>query len=271
MNNPKESRKPTSKLAVSATVFVLIAWCVPFLILSHCNWFPGWEKSTGAGDVFDVVNVLFTGLTIVGLAWTLSLQRRELRRQSENQIESAKNTNAQLLIARDHLEAVMRQAIDSNRPVISVTVWMRSDTIRILKISNVGKSPAFNLKLKLDKNFKLYGSRNRNLMDSYLFTNTISVFSQEMKVIFALAHGTELRDSSPDDTERPLVFSIDASYEFHGQEFTEKHVIDLRLFENSMVDDDFTITRLTTISDSLKAISENIRQIAVNTSNPRVE
>lgn len=48
-------------------------------------WFPHEIPHTGTADVFDVLNVLFTGLTFIGLIWTIWVQRQDLKDQARDQ------------------------------------------------------------------------------------------------------------------------------------------------------------------------------------------
>jgi len=79
--NKNQKSYPIPVIVATGVVFGI--WALAFLIVKW--WFPHAISQTGTGDIFDVVNVLFTGLTFVGLIWTLWVQRQDLKQQAEDQ------------------------------------------------------------------------------------------------------------------------------------------------------------------------------------------
>ena len=72
--------------------------------------------------------------------------------------------------------AMREQMADQNRPFVSVSVQVRMGTpIVQLLIRNVGRSPAQNLRLRLDRNFFQYGEKGdgRNLAKQSAFSQAI--------------------------------------------------------------------------------------------------
>ena len=68
------------------------------------------------------------------------------------------------------------QMADQNRPIVSVSVQVRMGTpIVQLLIRTVGRSPAQNLRLRLDRNFFQYGEKGdgRNLAKQSAFSQAI--------------------------------------------------------------------------------------------------
>lgn len=75
----EKSRKMFPLPAILATILVIAVWCSCFVI-SAC-----WKPTDDTVKVFEIVNVLFTGLAFVGLIWTMWFQRRDLKEQSKDQ------------------------------------------------------------------------------------------------------------------------------------------------------------------------------------------
>lgn len=262
-------------LLVRGCLVILVAALV-LVIIDQC--IRGWVWY--APDVvFEAVGALVAALAFWGVVATVSLQsrelalqrqeladtRKELQRQAEAQEKSERALSEQVSALHRQADALTAQAAAISRPYIRVRIRMQHDTLRILEIENTGKSPALDLAMTLNKEFHIMGvtesERIPGIHRAFSFHNTIPVFSDGMKLLFPLATGDKLKDSSPDDPLIPLVFTLTVTYQYAGQQYSEVHSIDLRLFDNSMVERNFELDRLTAISKSLESIAASIEKI----------
>jgi len=254
---------------------VILFIAMIFVIIDQCM--RSWVGYTPE-IVFEALGTLVAALAFWGVVATVSLQsrelalqrqeladtRKELQRQAEAQEKSERALSEQVSALHRQADALTAQAAATSRPYISVRIRMRHDTLRVLEIENIGKSPALDLVMALNKEFHIMGvtesERIPGIHRAFSFHNTIPVFSNGMKLLFPLATGDKLKDSSPDDPLIPLVFTLTATYGYAGQRYSEVHSIDLRLFDNSMVEKNFELDRLSTISKSLESIAASVKK-----------
>ncbi len=142
------------------------------------------------------------------------------------------------------------------RPYIIVNTFVTKGAQYYLRIKNTGKSAAFNLEMTLDKNFFMCGIANegRNIKAAYIFNNTINVFPPDSEVFFLLGHGSVFLGDKNDEKITPQEFTITTNYSFHSNTYSEKTIINLKQFENSIIYSD-------SIDIYLKEISEHIKEL----------
>lgn len=68
-------------------------WALSPILLNFC--FPDWSESGSFGDSFGAINSLFSGLALLGIIWTIYLQRNELTLQREELKKTREEFNAQ--------------------------------------------------------------------------------------------------------------------------------------------------------------------------------
>lgn len=145
-------------------------------------------------------------------------------------LRMAKASEASVTAMRDQSEAM-------SRPYVTVAPFIRPHTTLLyLRVSNIGKMAAQNLRLSLDRDFFPFGEVNRperNLRTISAFSTPIDSFAPGMELIFALAQGFVIFGESAQPGACPTQFSVTATYEFLGKSVTEVNRIDLRPYIGS--------------------------------------
>jgi hypothetical protein len=123
-------------------------------------------------------------------------------------------------------------------PSIAVTIEIKHSIVVCLRIRNVGKSRAKNLRLALDRDFYQYGgaAEERNLRTFPTFQTTIPSFGPNDEIFFMLSQGFNLGKKHAERVITPYEFSIGVRYEFGGREIGEQHAINLHPYMKSMQD-----------------------------------
>lgn len=107
-------KKDTSwKWALFALACVLVVWgCTWFFLVRH---YPS-EKMTDAiaargqfGDMFGAANALFTGFALVGLAYTVFLELKQIEEQRNDARSAERDRQAQLTALQDQLKSLQSQ------------------------------------------------------------------------------------------------------------------------------------------------------------------
>jgi hypothetical protein len=127
--------------------------------------------------------------------------------------------------------AMREQMADQNRPFVAVTVQVRMGTPVIqLLIRNVGRSPAQNLRLRLDRDFFQFGEQaeSRNLAKQSAFSQSIDCLPPMSELLFDLGMGFEIFASGADPTICPHTFEVSAEYEYGKNKYSEKTHVDLQ-------------------------------------------
>ena len=129
------------------------------------------------------------------------------------------------------VEEMRQQSDAAMRPYIVVTHYVPPKLpVIYLRIANIGKSSALNLKLSIDKDFYQYGEQqdSRNLKNAFVFNNILDSFPPNSELLFGLAQGSVLFHLDSVDSICPTQFTITAQYEYSGKKVDEDHLIDLR-------------------------------------------
>jgi hypothetical protein len=125
--------KSFNSMCIGALIFVFISWIV-FLMLAVRAIHPADVRQISSlgqfGDVFGSVNALFTGLALVGVVYTVLLQRDQVKTQDEQlsiqKVDSAKQAREQFLTAR--LNALVAQA--QVRPLLRQPLLEASEAVK---------------------------------------------------------------------------------------------------------------------------------------------
>lgn len=168
-----------------------------------------------------------------------------------------------ILKANERTVALMGQQLELlNRPYIQIVALLRPGTNLIrLCITNSGKTPAFNLRLKIDRDFFQFAEKrdDRNLANQSAFTSPIDCFSPTASLEFLLATGPDMFSSSADDAVTPKVFAIEANYNFDKKIVTETTVIDLRPYFGTAVPHSIVKEGFETVAKAVNDIARELK------------
>ena len=161
--------------------------------------------------------------------------------------------------------AMREQMADQNRPFVAVTVQVRMGTPVIqLLIKNVGRSPAQNLRLRLDRDFFQFGEKgeNRNLAKQSAFSQSIDCLPPMSELLFDLGMGFEIFASGADPTICPHTFEMSAEYEYGKNKYSEKTHVDLRPYMGTSVPRHPVVEELERVRKSIDNLSGVVKQSA---------
>lgn len=161
--------------------------------------------------------------------------------------------------------AMREQMADQNRPFVSVTVQVRMGTPVIqLLVRNVGRSPAQNLRLRLDRDFFQFGekSEGRNLAKQSAFSQPIDCLPPMSELLFDLGMGFKIFESGADPTTCPHTFEVSADYEFGKSKYSEKTHVDLRPYLGTSVQHHPVVEELERVRKSIDNLSGVVKQTA---------
>ena len=159
---------------------------------------------------------------------------------------------------RDKMLTVLHQQAEAvTRPYLRISVFSEpNDVLFYLRIANMGKTGASNVRLTLDRDFYQLGERRLpNLREASVFQQPIEHFPPGAEIIFGLAQSYVVLDDQADQSITPSVFSINATYSYGKKTFSEMTTIDLRPYSESMKPP-------SAIADELKKIREQLEEIA---------
>lgn len=161
--------------------------------------------------------------------------------------------------------AMREQIEDQNRPFVAVTVQVRMGTPVIqLLIRNVGRSPAQNLRLHLDRDFFQFGQKgeDRNLAKQSAFSQSIDCLPPMSELLFDLGMGFEIFASGADPTICPHTFEVSAEYEYGKNKYSEKTHADLRPYIGTSIPRHPVVEELERVRKSIDNLSGMIKQSA---------
>jgi hypothetical protein len=163
-----------------------------------------------------------------------------------------------ILRANEKVVGVMHeQAIAISRPYVVVAPFYEMDNpIFYLRIANLGKTAAINLRLTIDKSFFKSGE-DRDLATFMAFNQPIDSFPPGGEIIFSLAQASKVFAASTEDPKLPHTFSVTAEYGFEGNRVKEVNRIDLRPYIGAQIPQNAYIRKLEKMSESLKNIAAN--------------
>ncbi len=164
-----------------------------------------------------------------------------------------------ILRANEKVVDVMReQAAAMTRPYIVVAPLVKlADPIFYLRISNLGKTTATNLRLTLDKSFHMFGesAKDHDLSTFAAFSRPIDSFPPGAEITFSLAQDFMVFDGKTENSNMPHTFAVTAEYEFEGKQVREVNRIDLRPYLGADIPQDAYLGKLTDMNASLKQIA----------------
>jgi hypothetical protein len=161
-----------------------------------------------------------------------------------------------ILRANEAAVAAMREQSEALvRPYIAVAPYVPpKGWIFFLRIQNVGKTAARNLRLEIDRDFFRFGqvNENDNLRNFNAFKFPAASFPPGSDLLFHLATGPDLFGENADDAVTPATFNVTASYEALGRIVTETTYVDLRPYAESSPPPDSLIDKLDEIKKAIQ-------------------
>lgn len=160
-----------------------------------------------------------------------------------------------ILRANEAVVAAMREQSEAlTRPYVVVSPYVPpKGWIFYLRIRNIGKTAAKNLRLNLDRDFFRFGERqtDNNLASYNAFSLPTATFPPDAELLFYLAQGPDLFGESADDQVTPQVFTVTASYSYGDRTVTEETQVDLRPFLESAIPPDALVDKLDEVKKEL--------------------
>ncbi|WP_211003907.1 hypothetical protein [Rhodanobacter sp. B2A1Ga4] len=162
-----------------------------------------------------------------------------------------------MLRANERVVAAMSEQTEAAyRPYVTVTPFLEPDNpIFYLRIANVGKTAALDLRLTLDKSFFKFGQPAKDIAKFSVFTNQIDAFPAGSEIVFALAQSFVVFVNDGNNPQCPTTFSVGAQYRHGAKAVDETHLIDLRPYLNADVPQDPYVRKLKDINETLAKIA----------------
>lgn len=166
---------------------------------------------------------------------------------------------------RATVSAMREQMADQNRPFITVTVQVRVGTPIIqLLVKNVGRSPAQNVTLRLDRDFFQFGEQDegRNLAKQSAFSKPIDCLPPMAELLFDLGMGFEIFKSNGDPKICPHTFIVTAEYQHAKTKYSEQTHVDLRPYMGTSVPQHPIVEELDKVKKSIDKLTSTVKQSA---------
>ena len=166
---------------------------------------------------------------------------------------------------RAAVAAMRDQMADQNRPYVHVSVQVRLGTpVLQLLVRNVGRSPAENLRLHIDRDFYQFGDRSeaRNLAGQSAFTKPIDCLPPMSELLFDLGMGFKIFAADADPEVCPPTFVVAAEYEHGKSTYSEKTHVDLRPYMGTSVPHHPVVEELERVRKSIDKLSGAATQAA---------
>lgn len=142
-----------------------------------------------------------------------------------------------ILQANQDMATAMKEQINlQSRPYVQPSLFIHPGTnIFCLRIKNIGRNAASNLRLSLDRDFFQFADTRpeRNLRNLAAFSEPIASFPPDAELEFWLAQAPNLFGPDADGAVTPRVFSVTAEYEYSGKSVKEKTTLDFRPYFHS--------------------------------------
>jgi hypothetical protein len=148
------------------------------------------------------------------------------------------------------------------RPYVAITPFLEPDNpIFYLRIANLGKTAATDLRLAIDRSFFKFGKRSErsDLASFAAFNAPIDSLPPDSEIVFSLAQSFVIFAEGADPTTCPTTFTVTASYKIGAKQVEERHVIDLKPYFNADVPQDAIIRKLKAIDDSLGKLTGAVK------------
>lgn len=163
------------------------------------------------------------------------------------------------------LQAMRDQNTSLVRPYVNIGVLTPPHSVLFfLRIANTGRTGAENVRLELDRDFYQYGRKDgTNLRSTVAFQEPIEQLPPGAEIVFGLAQGFVVLGEQADPALTPPVFAITARYSYGTHSASERTVIDLRPYRDSMRAPDTVAAELKKLrEEELKAIGNALTALA---------
>ena len=190
---------------------------------------PSAWGTTATTNVISLVLVIATGITVL-LNWRIA------------------NAN------KGMLDNIREQYRDSLRPVVFPSLQVREQVVLVLVFQNTGRSPAYRVRIGLDRDFFQFGEPQRNIRDFNIFNQEIPVLAPGTEFPIDLAQGFNLDKEHEGRNLTPTTFNITVSYASQDQQFEEVIPVDLSAF--------FQTHHSKSSAEWLGKIEEHLKKIA---------
>lgn len=152
------------------------------------------------------------------------------------------------------LDNIREQYRDSLRPVVFPSLQVRNQVVLTLVITNSGRSPAYRVRIGLDRDFFQFAEAGRNIRDFPVFNQEIPVLAPGAELPIDLAQGFNLNKEHEGRNITPSKFNVTVSYASRDQEFAETVPIDIGPY--------FETHHSKSIGEWLGEIEKQIKKIA---------
>lgn len=169
------------------------------------------------------------------------------------------NQNVVNLMA-DQQEAILR-------PYIAISQFCPpNDPSFYLKISNLGKTPARNLKITPNKDYINLADRvpSLKLHEFPAFTQVIENFPPGAEIIFYLGHCSTIFGKETEEEIKSSKIGFKLEYFFANKKNSETTTLDFRQYFHSDVTEDPYCKNLSKIDESIKKCSKSISQAIIS-------
>jgi hypothetical protein len=153
------------------------------------------------------------------------------------------------------VHATRMQTEAQSRPYVVIAPTVRSGTTLVcLEVLNTGRSPALDLRLKLDRDFYPHAELrpSENLANLPAFSQNIESLAPGTRLIFVLGVGGTIFAQGVDEGLCPKVFGVSANYRYGDTQYVEQTTIDVRPMLHSTVAQDPVANEL----EKLRAVVE---------------
>jgi len=152
------------------------------------------------------------------------------------------------------VDKMHEQAEAMTRPYVTVAALLEVDNpIFYLRITNMGKTAATNLKLSLDK--PAY-----KLAEKSAFNDMIKSFPPGAEIIFLLAQSFVIFADNADSNITPSCFTVTAEYSYGEKRVVEANIIDLNPYTGANIPQDAYARKLNAINESIQMVAKKIEK-----------
>jgi hypothetical protein len=163
---------------------------------------------------------------------------------------------------RDTIKEMQKQNESYLRPYILISVFIPSGSIVFyLRIKNIGKSIAGNVKLEMDRDFYQFGGNNAsdNIKTFACFASQIKSFPPDSEINLELAQGFVVFGEKGDPLKTPKSFVVTARYDWENRHYVESTTIDLNPYLGSISPPDPMYEILKEIKNELANVHQFIK------------
>lgn len=126
------------------------------------------------------------------------------------------------------VQAARDQLWEASRPRMLVAARTnQGGQFLLLHIENVGTSPAYNLRIGIDRAVHRDFGRMEDIRDAPLFRNGLRALPPKTPSRFGLGSSFDYLAEDTDRSKHPLSFSVTATYEHNGRIITDTFPIDV--------------------------------------------